>query len=255
MSTSIATAIGPFIGIYMNQHTDFSVILTLCCVLSAVTFFVALLLDTPEATQEEQEHSSQLNFSLRRLVEPRVLPFCSIILIFAVCFGGILSYINAYAKEVNLSEAASFFFIAYSITVLISRPFSGRLLDVRGANVVMYPCFALFALGLYLLGTAENGPMLLIAGSLIGLGFGNIQSCMQAIVISLVEPKSMGLATSTYFICVDTGLGFGPYLLGFLIPYTGYGTFYVLLAGVVLIGSAVYFGLYGYKSARLPRHS
>ena len=39
--------------------------------------------------------------------------------------------------------------------------------------------------------------MLLVAGVLIGLGFGNMQSCTQAIAVKLTTPQRMGLATLT----------------------------------------------------------
>ena len=32
----------------------------------------------------------------------------------------------------------------------------------------------------------------------------------------------MGLATSTFYILYDTGIGMGPFLMGFLIPLTGF---------------------------------
>jgi hypothetical protein len=57
----------------------------------------------------------------------------------------------------------------------------------------------------------------------------------------------MGLATSTFFIFLDAGLGFGPYLLGFFLPFTSYNTLYMILGVVVLISSSLYFLLHGKK--------
>ena len=37
-----------------------------------------------------------------------------------------------------------------------------------------------------------------------------MQSCTQAIAIKLTPPERMGLATSTFFIFLDAGLGLGP---------------------------------------------
>ena len=45
----------------------------------------------------------------------------------------------------------------------------------------------------------------------------------------------MGLATSTFFIFLDAGLGFGPYLLGFIVPYTTYGHLYFGLCFVNIV--------------------
>ena len=132
----------------------------------------------------------------------------------------VLSFINFYAKEIDLVQTASFFFLVYSLAVLVSRPFTGRLMDIKGANYIMYPAFIVFTAGMLLLSFAHNSLTLLLSGVLIGLGFGNMQSCTQAIAVKLTPLHRMGLATSTFFIFLDAGLGFGPYLLGFIIPFT-----------------------------------
>ena len=59
-----------------------------------------------------------------------------------------------------------------------------------------------------------NGWMLLIAGIALGIGYGNLSSSMQAIAIKVSPSTKYGLATSTYFIGLDIGIGFGPSFLG-----------------------------------------
>ena len=120
-------------------------------------------------------------------------------------------------------------------------------MEVKGANYVMYPAFFLFTAGMLLLGSAHSSITLLLSGILIGLGFGNMQSCTQAIAVKLTPPHRMGLATSTFFIFLDAGLGFGPYLLGFFLPFTSYSTLYMILGVVVLVSSGLYFLLHGKK--------
>ena len=99
----------------------------------------------------------------------------------------------------------------------------------------MYPAIAVFAVGLFVLSQATTAIGLLVAGALIGLGFGNIQSGTQAIAVKAATPARMGMATSTFFIALDAGLGFGPYLIGLMIPLTGFSMLYLGLAGVVAL--------------------
>ena len=58
-------------------------------------------------------------------------------------------------------------------------------MDVKGANYIMYPAFIVFTAGMLLLSFAHNSIALLLSGVLIGLGFGNMQSCTQAIAVKL----------------------------------------------------------------------
>lgn len=120
-------------------------------------------------------------------------------------------------------------------------------MDSKGANYIMYPAFLIFGAGMLLLSSASSGFTLLTAGVLIGLGFGNMQSSTQAIAVKLTPSHRLGLATSTFFIALDAGLGFGPYLLGFIIPLTGYSMLYIIMGILVLATSVLYYFLHGKK--------
>ncbi|WP_159196809.1 MFS transporter, partial [Klebsiella pneumoniae] len=134
------------------------------------------------------------------------------------------------AKEINLVEAASFFFLMYAFAILLSRPFTGPLMDRKGENIIIYPAIVIMALGIFLLSQAQNSVMLLTSAALLGFGFGNIQSVCQTIAVKSTTLQRMGLATSTFFIALDAGLGFGPYFLGMLLDQIGYSQLYLFSA-------------------------
>lgn len=246
MSATMATAVGPFIGLYMSQHTSFQMIFSFCLALGAISLLIALVLHVP-ALKGTSKPSKTMGFSLSSFLEPKALPIAYITLVIAFCYSSVLSFINFYATEINLVNTASFFFIVYAAAVLLSRPFTGRYMDKKGANFIMYPAFVILAAGMLLLSSANDSIPLLLAGVLIGLGFGNMQSTTQAIAVKLTPSHRMGLATSTFFIFLDAGLGFGPYLLGFIIPLTGYSTLYVIMGILILATPVLYYFLYGKK--------
>ena len=246
MSATLATAIGPFIGLYMAQHTSFQVIFSFCLALGLISLITAFFLNVP-ALKVTAKVTESKGFKLSNFIEPKALPISIITLLLAFCYSSVLSFISFYATEINLVNTASFFFVVYAVAVLLSRPFSGPLMDRKGSNFIMYPAFLIFGVGLLLLSITTNSFTLLAAGFLIGLGFGNMQSSSQAIAVKLTPPHRMGMATSTFFIMLDAGLGFGPYILGFIIPVTGYSTLYVILGGVVIATSILYYFLHGRK--------
>ncbi len=131
--------------------------------------------------------------------------------------------------------------------MLVTRPFTGRLMDLKGANIIVYPAFVVLFAAYLVLGNAQSGWMLLLAGGLIGLGYGNFQSIIQALCIKLAEPKNVGLATSTFFICLDFGLGVGSYIFGQLVPFIGYGGLYNSMTIIVVIAAVMYYMVYGRK--------
>ncbi len=246
MSATLATAIGPFIGLFMAQHTSFQIIFSFCLALGVISLITALFLYVP-ALKVTAKVTESKGFKLSNFIEPKALPISIITLLLAFCYSSVLSFISFYAIEIDLVNTASFFFVVYAVAVLISRPFSGPLMDRKGSNFIMYPAFIIFGVGLLLLSMTTNSFTLLAAGFLIGLGFGNMQSSSQAIAVKLTPPHRMGMATSTFFIMLDAGLGFGPYILGFIIPVTGYSTLYVILGVVVILTSVLYHFLHGKK--------
>src|SRR5699024_7468578 len=250
MSITIATAIGPFIGIYLGQQNTYTMIFALCAALAVVSLVIAFFVNVPEPKQTTITTKTCLNFS--DFIEPKALPIAVIIAILSLCYASVLSFINFYAIEINLVKTASLFFVVYAVAILVSRPFTGRLMDIKGANAIMYPAFILFSSGLLLLSVTSSSVVFLIAGALIGLGYGNMQSTTQAIAIKVTSPERVGLATSTYYIALDAGLGFGPYILGFLIPISGYHYLYVIMGVMVFVTILLYFLLHGKREKVIP---
>lgn len=243
LNTILATAIGPFLGILLVEHTSFNFIFAGCVVLGLISLVLALLVKIPEVVKAT-EPSRKSSFSLKSFVEPRALPISIVILVLAFCYSSVLTYMNFYAIELDLSKVASLFFIAYSIAILISRPFSGKLIDTMGPSYVMYPAIILFAIGMFMLSMAHSGVLFILASVLIGFGYGNIQSCCPAISIKSVPPEKIGLSTATFSIFLDLGLGFGPYLLGTVIGIITYSQMYAVLAIIVLISIILYTFIY-----------
>ncbi len=143
-------------------------------------FFVDKRLEeAPQGVVETKEAPR----GLANYIEKSALPIAAITLLAGIGYSGVLSFLSFYAKETNLVGAASFFFLIYALAILVSRPFSGKLLDRKGGTFVVVPSLVLFAGGLLLLSQTHTGLILLVAGAIIGLGFGNFQSCAQAIAL------------------------------------------------------------------------
>lgn len=248
LSVILATAIGPFIGIYlMKLKNGFNLMFTMNIILSAIIligfFFVKLKLPVVAKPTSKVEGTSILS----KFIEPKAVPISIIALIVGFTYSGIMSFLSFYAEEIELVDAASYFFLAYAIIIIISRPYTGKIMDAKGANIIVYPCLAVFTVGMLLFSEASSGWMLLVSAVLIGFGYGNFNSIAQTVAVKVTEPHRFGLATSTYYILYDLGLGVGPFILGFIAPITGYRTVFLLMVPIILICIPLYYFLYGRK--------
>lgn len=250
LSTTIATAIGPFLGLFITQNADYEMIFTACTAFSVLSLLIVLFAKIPEADiTDEQLESMKKGVRLRDFFEIKAIPISVILIVMGISYSSIVSFINSYAIEIQLEEAASFFFLVYAVFLFVSRPIAGRLLDTRGDNVVMYPAILLFSICLLLVGIAQNGFVLLLAGILLAVGYGTIISAAQAIAIKESPKHRVGLATSTFFIFMDAGMGLGPYIIGIIVPYIGYRGMYLTLAAFVFLSIILYYFLHGKKAA------
>ena len=248
MSTTLGTAIGPFLGIMLGRLVSYNVIFLFCVILAVIALMIGL---TVKALKMPFTKTSKTKFSLKQYIEPNAIPIAIVTFLMSLGYAAILSFISFFAEERDLVAAASFFFLIYAVAILVTRPFSGRLMDTKGANAIMVPCFLLFAMGLALLSVTHSGILLLVAAAIIGAGYGNLQSGAQAIALKVTPRARAGLATSTFFIALDAGLGFGPYILGFIEPLVGFGALYSGLAVLIIMTLVLYMMRHGRKDKQL----
>jgi MFS family permease len=246
LSVILSTAVGPLIGLAMIEEFGYQSMFIFSLVVGLVSLPISLTVKEPVVDYQEEANKSR-NFSLARYLEPNALPISIVMFVIALAYSGTLSFIASFAKEAELAEAGSMYFLVYALAVLFSRPFTGKLMDARGANSVVYPALIAFALGMFALSQAHSNAVFLLGSALIGLGYGNFQSVAQTIAIKMTPPHRMGMATSTFFIMMDTGIGFGPFLLGYMIPDYGYHGLYLAMVPLIIASVFIYYALHGKK--------
>ena len=252
LSVTLSSAVGPFLSMFLYRTSGFYSLIWL----SALLLFIALVgiffIHVEKTTDSSNSVDNKVHkkFAWSNYFEKEALPISLIAFLIGISYSSILSFMDAYAHNIHLSEAASFFFLVYAITVLLSRPITGRVFDGFGDNFVMYPTYLFFALGLLLIGFAHSGWMLLLAAIFIGLGYGSFSPFGQAIAIRNSEAHRLGITTSTFFGFMDMGVGFGPFILGMFMPLLGYRNLYFASAILALLIAVIYHFVHGRHAKR-----
>lgn len=252
LSVTLSSAVGPFLSMFLYRTSGFYSLIWL----SALLLFIALVgiffIHVEKTTDSSNSVDNKVHkkFAWSNYFEKEALPISLIAFLIGISYSSILSFMDAYARNTHLSEAASFFFLVYAITVLLSRPITGRVFDGFGDNFVMYPTYLFFALGLLLIGFAHSGWMLLLAAIFIGLGYGSFSPFGQAIAIRNSEAHRLGITTSTFFGFMDMGVGFGPFILGMFMPLLGYRNLYFASAILALLIAVIYHFVHGRHAKR-----
>lgn len=245
LSMTLATAIGPFLALGLVHGPGYQALFGASLGIAAVAMAVTMFLRTKDRQLPAAEREHLRRFHPRDMLHPRVLPVATSMLLLAICYSGVLTFLNAYTDQRDLRSGARLFFLVYAASVLLSRLVVGRVQDRRGDNVVVYPAIVAFGAGLAVLGMARSNAVVLLAGVLMGLGFGTLMSAMQSITVGLVPARRVGVAVSTHYFMIDLGTGCGPVLLGLALAKLEYHQMYLALAGLVLPAAAVYHLVHG----------
>ena len=251
---NISMALGPFVGLLAITQWGSSVMFIVSAVSVVIGTITGFLISLPKeeikvATEKPVKHKG---LKMKDLIEMSALPISLVSFFFALVYASIVSFVSVYAKELQLTEIASYFFIVYVIALLISRPFTGKWFDQYGANVIMIPSIISFALGMFLLSQAEGAFLFLLSAAFIGLGWGTIFPSAQTIAIQVAPPERKSVATATFLSTMDSGIGIGSVIVGIVGAQLGYSSLYFYSSIMVLAGLVVYYLLHG-KTSRSSR--
>jgi MFS family permease len=246
--TSIAMVIGPFIGLkliaeYSTTH------LFAACALFGLLAFICGNMNLSRQQQNMKPTPNDEKFCWRNLIEPHALPIAVCGGLLAFVYSSLLGFLPLYAQSIGIMGTASSFFAVYALAIIITRPFIGRMFDRMGAAVVVYTAIVFYLVGMVGLSQVTGSMGLLLAGAIIGLGFGGLNPSFQALAVLAAPSHRKGLATSTYFLSLDIGVGTGSFVLGLLVNFTDYRTMYVFCAAIVAMIAVVFYSISRNKSS------
>ncbi|WP_180183151.1 MFS transporter [Acinetobacter sp. YH01020] len=242
MSTNLGVVIGPFLALSMIQFSSFSTLFAVLAFLVAVGYIFTWLVQIQEHVQlkSSDQASQSAAIQWRDVIETRVLAISFVALLTAFAYSSVMSFITAYAELKHLLAYTSIFFIVFAVSMLIIRPWVGKVYDRKGPSAVIYPSFICFALGLVIVSFLTNQWVLWISAVFMGIGYGSVFPCLQTVAIQTVEKARMGHAISTFFALFDIGLAVGSVIMGALIAYFGFQATYLFCAVMVLFTTWMY---------------
>ncbi|WP_180177886.1 MFS transporter [Acinetobacter sp. YH01005] len=242
MSTNLGVVIGPFLALSMIQFSSFSTLFAVLALLVAVGYIFTWLVQIQEYVQHKSSDQASQSAAIqwRDVIETRVLAISFVALLTAFAYSSVMSFITAYAELKHLLAYTSIFFIVFAVSMLLVRPWVGKVYDRKGPSAVIYPSFICFAIGLVVVSFLTNQWVLWISAVFMGIGYGSVFPCLQTVAIQTVEKARMGHAISTFFALFDIGLAVGSVIMGVLIAYFGFQATYLFCAVMVLFTMWMY---------------
>ncbi len=250
VSTTVGSAAGPFLGTILVSELGYPALFIATAGWAVLGLAGALALRLPERELDETERAALRSWGLWTFIDRRSFPVASLMIAAGIAFSGVLSFVNPYSVAETGVAVGGTYFALYAAVVFVARLFVGRLQDRFGDNAVVYPLFGCLAAGTGILAVGVDEWIPYVSAVLVAFGFGAMMPTVQAIAVGLAGPQRVALATSTFFLAADIGIGVGPVVDGALAGSIGYPGLYAVLAGVAVLGAVGYTIVHGRSAAR-----
>lgn len=190
---------------------------------------------------EKKSYIARKSYSgIKKVFEIGAIPVSFFTALTSLGYVSILSFYRLYASEVNLTTVFSWFFILYSVILVLSRPLAGKIQDKGGDRIICITGIIAQSVGLFLIAYVPNVFTVLICAVCAALGFGTLNSACTTVVTRKAPEFRRSYAISTLFIFCDATMGFGPALLGsFVTSDSGYAPVYYISSLITIVALPV----------------
>ena len=219
LGTTLAVGLGPYIGGFLYDGFGSAGSFAAASAFSALAlismFFIDVSAHDPINNRDFVKKDNRTYNGFEKIFDYKAIPVSLFTALTSLGYVSILSFYRLYAVEVDLVGAFSWFFVIYSIVLIVSRPIAGKIQDRYGDMIICVAGIIAQSIGLFLIAFSPSAATVIICAVCAALGFGTLNSACTTIVTRNTPEHRRSYAVSTFFIFCDATMGFGPALLGF----------------------------------------
>ncbi|MFZ4401653.1 MAG: MFS transporter [Bacteroidales bacterium] len=231
MSTTLGMSVGPVVGLFISHHHGY-----LSMFVSG--FFISLAsLAAAYAIHLRKRYlvKKRTEFDWKYLFHKKsILPSLNVLIIM-MAYGGLLSFIALYGREIGIQNT-SLFFLIFSVGIASSRVVAGKVFDRKGPRNIITFCLILLVIGFPLLALVTNAIEFYLSALLIGFGIGVVFPTFQSMVNMLADINHRGAANSTLYTAVDIGMGSGMIIAGLIAQYISISAIFWMNTMICFVG-------------------
>lgn len=233
---SLGMILGPMLGLYVAHQFSYAFAFWLPFVFAMTGTCLQLFVASPR----KEPAPGPFRLSWDMFFMPQGLYALAALFIAAFLLGMISNYISVLARDNGMGAYASTFFLLMGIGLLVSRLFSGYVVD-KGYLVAQVCAAELVALGAALLLARTMSPALfLTCGTLLGMSLGALLPSYQTVLVHLADKNRRGVANAMYFIGMDSGICLALLVGGFISQSLGMDMAYMIAAWGQLMALGIF---------------
>lgn len=231
LSTTMGMSVGPVVGAFIIHHGGYSELFFSALIISLASFILAYLIRLPKRLTTKRD----IEFNVHNLFHKKsVLPSINLLIIMTT-YGGLLSFIALFGREMGI-ENTSLFFLIFAIGIATSRIAAGKTFDRKGPKGILTLCLSLLIVSFPWLALGHNALAFYSSALIIGFGIGVVFPTFQTIVNNLATSENRGAANSTLYTALDLGMGLGMIVSGLIAQYLSIAAVFQISSAVCVAG-------------------
>ena len=240
LGTTLAVGLGPYISGFLYDNVGSQGCFLAASIFSGLALVFIYFVDVSEHDPGNNPNRARISdeeySGIEKVFEIGAIPVSLFTALTSLGYVSILSFYRLYAAEVDLTAAFSWFFLIYSVVLILSRPVAGKIQDRGGDLIICVVGIVAQSIGLFLIAIAPSTVTVIICAVCAALGFGTLNSACTTIVTRNASENRRSYAVSTFYIFCDATMGFGPALLGcFVTAASGYAPVYYISAFITIL--------------------
>lgn len=223
--------LGPALGGFLSQLLGYTTTFGIAAVLILSLIPFVIIKESPRPPPQKT--------ASRGLTERTFLLALSSLILYAVAWMGLLTFLSAWLKILGYGDLEIGLFVSIqALSSLVLRVAAGKYAD---RNPALLTCMGLLVISLSfaMVYVLQVPPYLYLASVVFGLGVGAFIPGSQTLALFKSPPQSRGLLSSIYTMGIDIGNLIGPVLFGLIIQATGSYTQVFALAPLITLAAAM----------------
>jgi len=231
-STTLAFALGPWAGMLVFKSYGFNPLIFLLVLTGLINFAVILMI-----SEVHKKTEKKLKMPYKKIVYKRSVLVSSFIqLIYAIIFGGIMTFLPLLLKNIEAVNVGVFFMVE-SIVIIAFRFIAAQMPDKFGRGPVFFYSFLIIICAVFLVSKINTIAILITTAALFGVGSSLCLPALSAYIADNSDQSARGTIFSFFYGAFDAGVIVAGVILGFIADMTSLREMFMItsIAGFICL--------------------
>jgi MFS family permease len=235
MLTGIGFTIGPSLGGFLSEIFGYVVTFGITSVLLLTIIPLVFF-------KGAKRHPPTVGTSIKGLKERNFLLALFSMIIYAMAWMGLLTFLSAYLKLLGYGDLEIGLFVSIqALSSLALRVLAGRASD-RYPDTMTFMGLLIISLSFFAVYMIQVPPYLYVASVVFGVGVGLFLPGSQTLALAKSHPSNRGFLAGVYLMGFDVGNLSGPIIFGIIVQTTGiYQNAFMIAPFLTLVAALVVF--------------